>query len=259
MHLADGIVSDPVVLGGAALAAGCSVAAALDRTSSDDVRAVAWAGTLGAFVLALQAVNVPLIPGASTHAVGAGLVTLAVGPARAIVTLTAVLIVQALLFADGGLLALGVNVTNLAVIPALAVGAARSLLRERVAAAAIVGTAAGSVLAGASLATVLVFGADSPSIATYAWLIGAQAVTGIAEGVLTALAADRLTRRAPALLSRATRRCPRPLDAVRTRPFALRDLRWVAVGAALAALAAPFASDAPDPLERLLDELPARR
>src|SRR5688572_11387882 len=102
MHLADGILSSVPLAVGLNAVGGLGLAAAV-RRARVGAEQVAWTGTLAAFVLALQALNLPVLPGASAHAIGAGLLVLAVGPARAIVALFAVLVVQALLFADGGL------------------------------------------------------------------------------------------------------------------------------------------------------------
>ena len=128
MHLADGIVSQTSLVmglnGAGALAAAWAVRSAVRGGHAR----VAYAGTLAAFVFAAQAVNVPLLPGASAHVIGTTLLTLTVGPALAIAAMLSVLLVQALAFADGGLTVLGVNLLNMAVLPALAVVGLRRLL-----------------------------------------------------------------------------------------------------------------------------------
>jgi cobalt/nickel transport system permease protein len=258
VHLADGIVSPAPLMLGLNLAGAVAVAVALRSVFSGSSRAVAWTGTLAGFVLAAQALNVPLVPGASAHVVGTGLLALALGPGRAIIALTAVLLVQALLLADGGITVLGVNVIHLAVLPALAVHALRRLLGESPRAlvvAAVAGTALGNVLGAASLATLLVFEAGAPLLLGYGWLVGVQALAGILEGVLTALAVRSLIGRAPGLL-RAQSCGPRPLDVdVEGHTGSRRGLRLAAV-AVLAALALlPFASSTPDALEVVLEHL----
>jgi cobalt/nickel transport system permease protein len=77
-------------------------------------------GVLGAFVFAAQMVNFPLGAGTSGHLLGATLLAALLGPAPAIVVLTAILVLQALIFQDGGLLALGANVFNMAIAATLA-------------------------------------------------------------------------------------------------------------------------------------------
>jgi cobalt/nickel transport system permease protein len=73
-------------------------------------------GVLGAFVFAAQMVNFPVGPGASGHLLGGALLAATIGPWSASITMTAILLVQALVFQDGGVLALAANVFNMAVL-----------------------------------------------------------------------------------------------------------------------------------------------
>ncbi|HMR77969.1 MAG TPA: energy-coupling factor ABC transporter permease, partial [Polyangiaceae bacterium] len=99
MHLPDGIVSSPAILVGAALVSAGVVSASVTRVAkSDRAQQLAWTGTLAAFALAVQAVNVPAAPGVSAHALGASLLTLLLGPASAVLALATVVLLQALLF-----------------------------------------------------------------------------------------------------------------------------------------------------------------
>lgn len=260
MHLADGIVSQAPIVVSLNLLGACGIGAALGRSFDEQRRGVAWTGTLAAFVLAAQALNVPLLPGTSAHAIGAGLLCFTLGPARAIVALFAVLLVQALLLADGGITVLGINALNLAVLPVLIVHGCRLCFGESklgLAAAALVGTLLGNVVGAASLGLILVSGAGAPPAFTFTWLIAVQALAGAAEGTLTALAVRRLSARAPELISR-----PPPDAAV---PFALdTEPSTARVGRVLPALALavgvtmallPLASATPDALESLLTHL----
>jgi cobalt/nickel transport system permease protein len=77
-------------------------------------------GVMGAFVFAAQMINFPVGVGTSGHLVGAALLAVTLGPAAATVVMTAILAVQALVFQDGGLLALGANVVNMAVAGVIA-------------------------------------------------------------------------------------------------------------------------------------------
>jgi cobalt/nickel transport system permease protein len=114
MHIPDGFLSTPVW-------------AALDVVSAPAVGYMAkragegmsegrapLLGVLGAFVFAAQMVNFPVAPGTSAHLVGGALLTFTAGPAAAALIMTAVLVIQALVFQDGGILALGANIFNLA-------------------------------------------------------------------------------------------------------------------------------------------------
>jgi len=77
-------------------------------------------GVMGAFVFAAQMINFPVAGGTSSHLVGAALLAITLGPAPATVVMTAILAIQALVFQDGGILALGANVSNMAVVGTLA-------------------------------------------------------------------------------------------------------------------------------------------
>ena len=74
------------------------------------------AGLVTAFVFAVQMINFPILPGASGHLLGGALVAILVGPWVGSLCIAIVLVVQALLFADGGLTALGTNITNMALV-----------------------------------------------------------------------------------------------------------------------------------------------
>ncbi len=242
MHLADGIVSDfPVAAAVSAVGAAGAVWAAR-RAANAPGPSAAWTGTLAAFVLAAQAINVPLVPGASAHVIGAGLLTLVLGPARAIVALVAVLLTQALLLADGGVTTLGINVLNIAVLPVLSVELCRRFFGERkLGRAAVVGTTLGNLAGAVALSVVLVLGAGAHPGATLGFLVGVQTLSGLVEGILTALAVRQLQARAPALLQHRT-----------TQPESRRGLTWAAVAVGVAVLLVPLASSTPDALEVVL-------
>lgn len=244
MHLADGVLSSVPVLAGASVAGVSAVAAAARRSLSGDGEA-AWTGTLAAFVLALQALNVPMLPGASAHAIGAGLLALALGPGRAIVALTAVLIIQAIALADGGITVLGINALNIAVLPVVAVYVARRTFgesRRGLMAAAVVGTLLGNLLGAVCLGTLLVAGASAPPGTTFGWLLAVQGAAGLAEGVLTALAVRALQGRAPGLLAQGVHS---------TRS----GWGWALIATVLVVLLLPLASTQPDALELVLHRM----
>src|SRR5205823_10328309 len=77
-------------------------------------------GVMGAFIFAAQMINFPVGNGTSGHLVGAALLSFTLGPAAASIVMTAILATQALIFQDGGLLALGANVFNMAIAGVLA-------------------------------------------------------------------------------------------------------------------------------------------
>ena len=122
MHMANELLSLPVA--GVTLALGAAVVAlaAARAKSSLDPRRLPLMGVMGAFVFAAQMINftLPGMPGTSGHLGGGVLLAILLGPAAALVTMAAILIVQCLLFQDGGLLALGCNFLNMGVAPCLA-------------------------------------------------------------------------------------------------------------------------------------------
>jgi cobalt/nickel transport system permease protein len=267
VHLADGVVTQVPAILSLNLLGACAVGAAASSALRESSKAAVWMGTLAAFVLAAQALNLPILPGASAHVIGTGLLALALGPARAIVAGFAVLLVQALLWGDGGVTVLGVNALNMAVIPALAVHGCRLLFGETprgLALAAVCGVTLGNLIGACSLAVTLVIGAGAPSGLTLGWLLGVQALAGLAEGALTALAVRSLVKRAPALLHRraAESVAPPSLDSQVDAPDpratggALR-VAMIAVGVVIALL--PLASAQPDALEVVLEHLRAAR
>jgi cobalt/nickel transport system permease protein len=115
MHIPDGILSPAVTAITAVAAAAFVLRSCRQMSQQDAVLQVALPGCAGAFVFAAQMVNFPVGPGASGHLLGAALLTMLLGRRMAMIILTAILILQALVFQDGGVLALGANVLNLAV------------------------------------------------------------------------------------------------------------------------------------------------
>jgi cobalt/nickel transport system permease protein len=120
MHIPDGFLSTPVWAGLAAVSApSVGILARRAQAGLEESR-VPLMGVMGAFVFAAQMINFPVGVGASGHLVGGALLAIALGPAAAVIVMTAILAIQALVFQDGGLLALGANVFNMALAGVLA-------------------------------------------------------------------------------------------------------------------------------------------
>ncbi len=116
MHIPDGFISTPVAAAGIALAAG-SVSYAVKATNRRlGEKQVPMMGILAAFIFAAQMLNFPVAGGTSGHFVGAALAAIILGPWSAVLIMSCVLIVQCLIFQDGGLLALGTNILNMGII-----------------------------------------------------------------------------------------------------------------------------------------------
>lgn len=116
MHVPDGFLDVPTSVATAAVATG-AVGLALQRADREIREAGApLAGLTAVFVFATQMVNFPVGPGTSGHLMGGALAAALVGPWTGVLAVAVVLVVQALLFADGGLTALGTNVTLIGVV-----------------------------------------------------------------------------------------------------------------------------------------------
>ena len=154
------------------------------------------AGLVAAFVFAVQMLNFPVASGTSGHLLGGVLAAVMVGPWVGALCVAVVLVVQALLFADGGLTALGLNIVNMSIV-----GGDRRLRRvrrhpplppqfqgER---GGRVGVAAGLSVVMAATAFVVEYaigGTGGASVGTVAAaMVGVHSLIGIGEGVITAL------------------------------------------------------------------------
>lgn len=115
MHMADALVS-PLVAGVAGVVSGTLLIVAAKKVKKDTKREniIPLMGVMGAFIFAAQMINFA-IPGtgSSGHIVGGVLLATVLGPWAAFITLSSVLVVQCLLFADGGLMAIGCNIINM--------------------------------------------------------------------------------------------------------------------------------------------------
>ncbi|HEY5879689.1 MAG TPA: energy-coupling factor ABC transporter permease [Nakamurella sp.] len=110
MHIPDGFIDAPTALVGGVVAAGLLVVSVRKATGSLDDRQVPLAGLVAAFIFAMQMLNFPVAGGTSGHLLGGCLAAVLVGPWVGSLAMSVVFIVQALVFADGGLTALGLNI-----------------------------------------------------------------------------------------------------------------------------------------------------
>jgi cobalt/nickel transport system permease protein len=116
MHISNGIVDGPVSAAfGAFAVIVLAICVARGRAELDD-RLAPMAGLVAAFIFAVQMLNFQVLPGVSGHLLGGALAAMLVGPWVGALCVSTVLVIQCLLFADGGLTALGLNITNMAII-----------------------------------------------------------------------------------------------------------------------------------------------
>lgn len=195
MHIPDGFLAPPVWGGLAALSAPAVVYAARRTQSSLEESRVPLLGVMGAFLFAAQMINFPVAAGTSGHLLGGALLALTVGAAPAIIVLTAILAIQALVFQDGGLLALGANVFNMAVAGVLAGAAPARLLGRRW--GAWTGGFLSVLLTGSlCLIELRLSGVSIPAQALW-FAIGVFAITGALEGAITVAVLGALERLNP--------------------------------------------------------------
>lgn len=198
--MSDGIVNAPTsVLFGVVAAAGLAFCARRARSELDE-RTVPLAGLVAAFIFAVQMVNFPILPGVSGHLLGGALAAILVGPFTGALCIGIVLVVQSLLFADGGVSALGTNITNIALINvaagyATAVVVAGALRRSRLGlhtrtlgVTGFVSAVVGTVCAAMGFVVEYAIGGATQSslVSVAAYMFGTHVLIGIGEGVITA-------------------------------------------------------------------------
>ncbi len=116
MHVPDGFLDAPTSIATGAVAVACVGVALRGARRELDDRTAPMAGLVAAFVFAAQMINFPVGAGTSGHLLGGALAAVLVGPFTAALCLAVVLLVQGLLFADGGITALGTNITLFSVV-----------------------------------------------------------------------------------------------------------------------------------------------
>jgi cobalt/nickel transport system permease protein len=214
MHVPDGFLDAPTSLGTVAVAAvGVGLALRGARRELDD-RTAPLAGLVAAFVFAAQMLNFPVGAGTSGHLLGGALAAVLVGPWTATLSLAVVLLVQGLLFADGGLTALGTNITLMALVGVwsgwLVFRAVQTVLPKRVSmvvpAAAIAALASVPVTAVAFVALYAVGGqAPVPLDSLVTAMLGWHVLIGLGEAAITGLAVSTVVAVRPDLVHGARR------------------------------------------------------
>jgi len=214
MHMSDGIVNAPtsVIFGVIAIAA-IGLCAVKARNELDE-RTVPLAGLVAAFIFAVQMVNFPILPGVSGHLLGGALAAILVGPYTGALCIAIVLIVQSLLFADGGITALGTNITNMSVVGVAAAYATAvglyAIARRRTPDVPVAGLGVISFIAAligtvcAAMAFVVEYaigGAGVTSLGAVAtYMFGTHALIGVGEGLITAVTVMAVARSRPDLV-----------------------------------------------------------
>ena len=231
------------------------------RQSLSD-RQIPLAGLAAAFIFVVQMINFPIAAGTSGHILGAALVAILLGPGVGVIVISVVVLLQAVLFADGGISALGLNVVNMALIGVLV-----AWLVFRALTAVLPKTAASVVGAGAVAAFVSVVAASGGFVAEYALggagnvpvptvfraMVGVHALIGIGEGLITASVLVAILAVRPDLVHGARILGVRRAVTVSMSRRAVTAFVLAGLGAALllVIVVAPHASTAPDGLQRV--------
>ena len=116
MHVPDGFLDAPTSVGTAVVAAGRVALALRGARRELDDRTAPLAGLVALFIFCTQMLNFPVAAGTSGHLLGGALAAVLVGPCTATLSITVVLLVQATLMADGGITALGTNITLMGLV-----------------------------------------------------------------------------------------------------------------------------------------------
>jgi cobalt/nickel transport system permease protein len=195
MHIPDGFLNAPISATAYAVSAAACAVALKKANKTLGERQVPLLGITAAFIFAAQMLNFPIAGGTSGHFMGAVLAAILLGPWNALLVMTLVLLIQCLVFADGGLTALGANVFNMGIIGALLswpiFKAAETLLpKDRNGLLIGAGLAAwiSIVLASSACALELALSGTSPLKIALPAMAGIHALIGIGEAIITVTA-----------------------------------------------------------------------
>jgi cobalt/nickel transport system permease protein len=204
MHIPDGFLDTDVALV-CAVPAAVAVGIGLRKAGTDlDERRVPLLGVTAAFVFAAQMLNFPVAGGTSGHFLGAALAAILLGPWLACLTLAVVLGVQAFVFADGGITALGANILNMGVIGALLVGGLMHVARRLAPRAILPIAGVGAwlaVMAGATAASFeLAISGTVPLGTVLPAMLATHALIGAGEAIITVAAVSAVLSTRPDLV-----------------------------------------------------------
>ena len=251
MHIPDGFLDNRICLVTGVVSA-TALGGALRRLRPDSDPGLApRMGVTAAYIFAAQMINFPVAAGTSGHLLGGLLAAILLGPAAAAVVMTAVFLIQAFFFVDGGVTALGANVLNMglagtmggyAVYRALAGPEPQS--RRCLVAAAVAAWL--SVMLGAAFTSAeLALSGAVPSRLVFPAMLGVHALIGLGEAAITVGALGLLWRVRPDLMAGRSE-------------LARRGRRWAwaaLAGLVFVAVLAPFASKSPDGLDHVSERL----
>ena len=227
MHIPDGFIDVPVAAAAGVIAV-VGIGVCLRRASSDlDDRTAPMAGLVAVYIFAVQMLNFPVAAGTSGHLLGGALAAILVGPYTGALAVSVVLSVQALMFADGGLTALGLNITNMAFVTVAVAWPvfrllARTLPRRRPAWTASAFAAALLAVPAAALAFTAEYalgGAGTFTVGSVLTaMVGTHVLIGVGEAAITALTVGAVLAVRPDLVYGVRDLLPAPVLRVEGQP-----------------------------------------
>jgi cobalt/nickel transport system permease protein len=256
MHIPDGFLTNRVAIS-LDMVSGASILYAARMVKMDiSNRMIPIMGVLGAFVFVAQMLNFPILGGTSGHLIGGSLMAILLGPMAGSLTMTTVVIAQALFLQDGGLIALGANIFNISAVTCLSGYAVFKLFggstgsRKRLLWAGFLAGWFSLMVSAASCALQMGLSGAIPLRVGLTTMLGYHALVGIVEGILTAGVLGFLYKVRPDLM-KMNGLCK----------FGISD--WIGatifVIIPLGILVAAGSSSFPDPLEKLLASSPLSR
>lgn len=262
MHAPDGFLNAGTAVATGAISATTIGVAIRQAKAQMSEKMVPLAGITAAFIFAAQMFNFPVAAGTTGHLLGGALAAILLGPHLGVLVVTVVVVVQALVFADGGLTALGYNVLNMAIIPAYGGFAVFSWFRKILprnggGVVAATGLAAGLsvVMAAAAFSIEWLFGATAPIPfdTVFASMVGIHSLIGFGEAVISALAVASVLAVRPDLVFGAQDldRAQLSESKVPLRAFIIGGLAATLI---FATVVSQFAVDNPDGLERVAQD-----
>jgi cobalamin biosynthesis protein CbiM len=196
VHIPDGFIDLPTSAAFAAASAVAVAGAVKGARRQLSEQSAPLAGLTAVFIFAVQMLNFPVAAGTSGHLIGAALAMVLVGPYAATLALVVVLIIQAFLFADGGLTALGLSIFNMAVISVWVSFAVFMLLKKilpKTKSWLVVATFVSALISVPAAAVGFVIQYAIGANATFSVgavlnaMVGTHILIGIGEAIITAL------------------------------------------------------------------------
>jgi cobalt/nickel transport system permease protein len=254
MHIPDGFLNGRIAATAGILSAAALAVAVRQTKTQLPARKIPLMGLSAAFIFAAQMLNFPVAGGTSGHMVGGVLCSVLLGPSASILVISSVLIVQCFVFADGGVLALGANIFNMAIVCSVggyyiyaAVFKALPTPRGRLVAVAFASWVATVLAAVVCAAELTLSGTVSWTIAFPA-MAGVHMLIGVGEAFITTLVIFALARSRPDLLSD-------DMTTHGSRGYLEVVAFGLIIALGLALFVSPFACAWPDGLDHVADTL----